>query len=141
MRGKISCHTYSDTGRTINQKIRKFRRKHNWFSSCLVVVGNEINRIVPYVFEHVRSRGGHACFGISHRSRRVAVDTSEVALRVNQGVAHIPCLAHSYQRRIYNSFAVRMVVTAGITGNLCTLSVLAAGTKVQVVHSHQDAPL
>ena len=54
---------------------------------------------------------------------------------------HVPLLGHADQRGIDDAFAVRMVVAAGVAGDLRALDAAGAGREVQVVHRHQDPPL
>ncbi len=56
-------------------------------------------------------------------------------------VPHVPVLAHADQRGIYHGFAVRVVVAAGVAGDLGALTMLGARAKLQVVHGDEDAPL
>ena len=57
------------------------------------------------------------------------------------GVAHVPVLGHADQGGIDDGLAVRVVVAAGVAGDLGALAVLGARAEVQVVHGDQDAPL
>ena len=54
--------------------------------------------------------GGQARFGVAHGGRRVVVDAAEVALAVDQGVAHGEVLGHADQRVVDRRVAVRVVL-------------------------------
>ena len=70
-----------------------------------------------------------AGFGVPHLGRRQAGDRAEVPLLVDQHVPHVPFLGHADQRGIDHRFAVRMVVTAGVAGDLGALDAARAGTR------------
>ena len=125
----------------LTSRFGNLRRQHRRLRPGLVVVGHEIHGVVPDVLHHLHGRGRHPGLGVSHGRRRVGVDAAEVALRVDQGIAHVPVLGHAHQRAVRGLVAVRVVVAAGIADDLRALAVLAAGTEVQVVHRHQDPPL
>ncbi len=141
MRRDIGGHSDRDSGRAVDKQVRELRRQNRRFGPGLIVVRYEINGVVLEIFEHVRCRGSHSCLGISHRRRRIGIDTPEVALRVHQRITHIPFLAQPDQCSIGCLVTVRVVIAAGITDDLGALSVLASGAEVQVVHCNQDASL
>ena len=107
----------------------------------LVVGGDEVHRVQLQVFQHQGGDGRHAGFGIPHGRRRQTGDRAEVPLLVDQHVPHVPFLGHADQRGIDDAFAVRMVVAAGVAGDLAHFDPRGAGRQVQVVHGHQDPPL
>ena len=80
-------------------------------------------------------------FGVSHGRRGQTGDRTEVPLLVDQHVPHVPLLGHADQRRIDHAFAVRMIVTARVAGDLRTLHAGRAGREIQIVHRHQNPPL
>ena len=89
----------------------------------------------------MRGDGRHAGFGVSHGRRRQAGDRAEVSLLVDQHVAHVPLLGHADQGGIDHALAVRMIVAAGVAGDLRALDPAGPRREVQVVHGHQDPPL
>ena len=111
--------------------------------SALVVVGLEVDGV------EVRGRPAAPSPAAVMRASvyRMAAGGSpamraEVALPVDQRVAHVPVLGHADERRVDDRFAVRVVVAAGVAGDLGALDgACGRGAEVQVVHRDQDAPL
>ncbi len=79
--------------------------------------------------------------GITHRSRRIALDGTEVPLSLDEAVAHRPRLSHVYQCRVNRGLTVRVVVTGGITTDLRTFPVVFAGSETEVIHRQQNPAL
>ncbi len=74
---------------------------------------------------------------ITHGSWRQAGDRTKVTLFIDQHMPHVPFLGHAHQRRIDDRFTVRVIITAGIAGNLGTLDAVRPGAEIQVVHGDQ----
>ena len=141
MRRDRRGHADGDAVGAVDQQVRKLRRQHGRLGVPLVVGGHEVDRVELQVLEHHRRERRHAGFGVPHGGRRQAGDRAEVALLVDQHVPHVPFLGHADQRGIDDAFAVRMVVAAGVAGDLGALHAAGAGREVQVVHRHQNPPL
>ena len=63
---------------------------------------------------------GEAALCITHGSRRVTVNRTEVTLSVNQGITHVPLLSHTHQSAINRRVAVRVILTEHLTNNTRT---------------------
>ncbi len=100
-----------------------------------------VDRVELEVLQHQRGDGRQAGLGIPHGRRRQARDRAEVALLIDQHVAHVPFLGHAHQGGIDDAFAVGMVVAAGVAGDFGALHPAGPRREVQVVHGDQDAPL
>ncbi len=125
----------------LTSRLGNFARQHGRLGVPFVVGGDEVDRIELEVFEHLRREGRQAGFGVPHGGRRQAGDRAEVALLVDQHVPHVPILGHADERGVDDAFAVRMVVTARVAGDLRALHAARAGREIQVVHRHQNPPL
>ncbi len=134
-------HAHRDAVGPVDQQVGKLRRQHARLGAAIVIGGHEIDRVEIDVVEHQRRDRRQAGFGVSHGGRRQSGDRAEIALLVDQHVPHVPLLGHADQRGIDHAFAVRVIVAAGVAGDLGTLDAAGAGAKIQVVHGHQDAPL
>ena len=84
---------------------------------------------------------GHACFGVSHRRGWVAVDGTEVSLRLHHRGVHLPVLRHPHHGWVDDGLAVRVVVAGSIATDFRTLEVLLVWSQVEVVHRDEDASL
>ncbi len=72
-----------------------------------------------------------ARLGVAHGRGRVALDRAEVALAVDQRVAHVEVLRHAHERGVDDGFAVRVVVAGGVAGDLGALAVLLVGRQAR----------
>ncbi len=134
-------HADGDAARAVDQQVGIFGRQDDGLQVAFVVGGDEVDRVELQVFEEHRREGGHAGFGVPHGGRGEAGDRAEVSLLVDQGVSHVPFLGHADERGVDDGFAVRMVVTAGVAGDLGAFDAGGAGREVEVVHRHEDAAL
>src|SRR5437762_1095281 len=73
--------------------------------------------------------------------RRIAFDRTEISLTVDTRFAHRPRLRHMHERRINHRLAVRMIVTARVTTNLCAFTMLPIREEREIMHCIEDASL
>ena len=66
--------------------------------SRLVVVRDEVDGLLVDVGEQLLRDPRHPHFGVAHRRGRIAVDRAEVALAVDEQVAHRERLGHAHDR-------------------------------------------
>ena len=121
------CHTDSDTHGTVAQQVRKTRGQNAWLFQTFVVVWPEIDRFLVQIREHGTTGTGKPGLGVPHGCRWIAVNRTKVALPVDQLVSHPEILRQMDKRRVDNCFAVRMVVTGCMSGDVRTLTVLSVG--------------
>ena len=93
------------------------------------------------VSEHEFGDRGQFALGVAHGRRRVTVNTPEVALSIDQRLAHRERLRHADKRFVYRRVAVRMVFAQHVTDQPCTFLVRRAGAHALVVHRVEDAAL
>ena len=85
------------------------------------------------------SRAARAGFGVSHGAGGVAVDRAEVALRVDQRVAHREVLRHPHQRVVDRRVAVRVVLLHHVADDRGALAPGLVGAEPALQHREQDA--
>ena len=124
VRRHVGRHADGDAGAAVDEQIRKGGRENRRLGPRLVVVRDKIDRVLVHVVHERGAEMGHARFGVTHGRRRIAFDRTEIALAIDQAFAHRPRLGHVDERRINHRFAVRMIVTAGVTANLRALTML-----------------
>ena len=142
MRRNAGCHTYSDTVRTIYQKVGDFYRKHLWFLLCLVKVWHK----VYYIFVKVSQKNLlgqllQPCLCISHGSGTIAFDGTKISVAVYQNLAFLEVLCHYNQCFVNGAVTVRMIFTHGITHNTGTFTVWAVITDSKLIHIVQGSSL
>jgi hypothetical protein len=75
-------------GAAVDQEVRQLRRQHRRLLLGAVVVVLEVDGVLVDVVEHLDGHRGQAGLRVAHRRRAVAVDAAEVALAVDERVAH-----------------------------------------------------
>ena len=131
VRRHVRRHADGDAGAAVDEQIRKRGRENRRLGARLVVVRDEIDRVLVHVLHERGAEMRHARLGVTHRRRRIAFDRAEVALAVDERFAHRPRLRHVDERRINHRFAVRMVITAGVAANLGALAMLASRERAR----------
>ena len=107
----------------------------------LVVVRDEIDRVLVHVGHERGAEMRHARLGVTHGRGRIAFDRTEVSLAIDERLAHRPRLRHVHERRVNHRFAVRVIVTARVTANLRALTMLPVREEREIVHRVEDAAL
>ena len=100
----------ADAGGAVDQQVGQ--RAGSGFGSfeAVVEVGEEVDRVLVDVGEHLLGDGGQPRFRVAHGRRRVVVDAAEVALAVDQRVAQREVLGQADQRVVDRAVAVGVVV-------------------------------
>ena len=141
MRRQARRHPHRDPHPPIDKQVWKLTWKNSWFEQTIVIVRLEVDSTELEISHHVNRSAGHARLGVSHRCRWIAVDRTEVALRLNNRCIHFPFLRHTNHGWIDYRFAVRVIVTGGVATDLCTLEVLLVWAQIEIVHRDQDTAL
>ena len=108
---------------------------------AVVVVGAKIDGFFFDVGQKFAGQTRHAHFGVSHGRCGVAVDGTEVALAIDDGVAHGEILGHAHQGIVDRLVAVGMVFTNDVTDDAGGLFIRSVKRIGQVVHGVEDAPV
>ncbi len=141
VRGNVGRHADGDAGRAVGEQVGERRRQHRRLHLAPVVVGAEVDRLL---FQPLEQVGGGRCdarFGVALGGRVIAVDVAEVALAVDQRVAHGEVLRQAGERVVDRLVAVRMVVAHGVADDLGALEEAAVRRQPQLVHGIEDAPV
>ena len=141
VRRHIGRHADGDAGAAIDEQIRESGRENRRLGAGLVVVRDEIDRVLVHVGHERGAEMRHARLGVTHGGRRIAFDRAEIALAIDQRLAHRPRLRHVDEGRVNHRLAVRVIVTARVAANLRALPMLPVGEERQVVHRVEDAAL
>ena len=141
MRRDGGCHADRDTRRAVDQKVRQRRRQNARLCERIVEIGGEVNGVLIEIEENIERGGGQARFGITHRSRRVAIHGTEVALSIHEQGAHGKILRHACHGFIDRRVAVRVIFTEHFTHDTGGFFVGRVGADAHVVHRIQDAAL
>ena len=141
VRRDVRRHADGDAGRAVGQQVRERRRQHHRLLAGAVVGRAEIDRVLVDAFEQRLRHLVSAALGVAHGRGVIAVDVAEVALPVDQRVAHGEILREAHQRVVDRLVAVRVVVAHHLADDLGALLVAAGGVELQLAHGVEDAPV
>ena len=141
VRRDVGRHADRDAGGAVDQQVRHARRQDDRLRLLVVVVGDEIDGLLVDVGEQLRATARHAALGVAHGRRRVAVDRAEIALPVDQQVAHREVLRHAHHRVVDRGIAVRVVLAEHVADDARALHVRARCDVIALVHREQHAPV
>jgi len=137
VRRDVGRHAHGDAGGAVHEQVRDTRGQHRRLELLAVVVRPEVDRLAFDVGEQLRGELLEAAFRIAVGRRRVAVDRAEVALPVDQRVAHGEVLRHAHQRLVGRRVAVRVVLAQHLPDDARALHVGAVPDVVRLVHRVQ----
>ena len=111
VRRNVGGHAHRDARRSIDQQVRVTRRHDARLGERFVIVRNEVDGLAVEVREQFPGDARHAHLGVTHRRRHVAIDRAEIALAVDQQIAHGERLRHAYDGVVHGGVTVRVVLT------------------------------
>ncbi|CFU78885.1 Uncharacterised protein [Bordetella pertussis] len=141
VRGNVGGHAHGDTRAAVDQQVGQARRQQQGLLFAAVVVGPEVDRFLVDIGQQLVRDLGQADFGVAHRRGVVAVDGAEVALAVDQHVAHGEVLRHADDGVVYRLVAVRVVLTDDVPDDTRGLLIGTVPIVVQFVHRVQHAAM
>ena len=109
VRRDVGGHAHGDAGRAVDQQVGEARRQHRRLLEAVVEVGHEIDRFFVDVEQHLLGDFGQAALGVTHGGGGVVVHRAEVALSVDERVAHGKVLRHAHHGVVNGGVAVRVV--------------------------------
>ncbi len=139
VRRDVRGHADRDARRAVDEQVGKAGGQHERFLAGPVVVRREVDRVHVEVAQHLGGDAGEAGLGVAHRSGRVIVDRAEVALAVDELVAHREVLGHADERVVDCRVSVRVIVAHHLAHDLGALGVGAGGAETQLVHRVEHA--
>ena len=137
----VGGHTHRNTGRTVDQEVGEAGGQNGRFLCLAVIVGDEIDRVLVDIADHLHGQGRHAALRVPHGGGRIVAGGAEVALSVDQGVTHGPGLGQSHNRVVDGRVTVGVVLTHHVAYNAGALVVSPVGAVTAVVHGVDDPPV
>ena len=141
VRRDVGGHADGDAGGAVDEQVREARGQHGRLLGLAVVVGHEVDGVLVDVAHHFHGQRGHTAFGVTHGGGRVVAGGAEVALAVDEHVAHRPGLGHTHQSVVDGGVAVRVVLTHHVADHAGALVVAAIGAVAAVVHRVDHAAM
>ena len=111
----IGCHTDRNTRRTVDHQQGHFGREHHRFFQCFIKVRTEIYRIFFDIRHHLIGDLHHTGLRITHSSRGVSIDRTEVTLAIDQRIAEAPLLCHTHHGIIDRQVTMGVELTEHVT--------------------------
>ena len=139
--GDARRHADGDAAGAIDEEVGEPPRQDDRLGVPLVVGGDVVDGVELEIGEHHRRDRRQPGLGVPHGGRGKAGDRAEIALLVDEHMPHVPFLGHAHEGGIDDALAVRVVVAAGVAGDLGALHPGSAGGEIEVVHRHEDAAL
>ena len=141
VRRDIGGHADRDARGAVDQQVRHACRQHARLELLAVVVRREVDRLALDVGQQLGGDLVEPAFGVAVGRGRVAVDRAEVALAVDQRVAHREVLGHAHQRLVGRGVAVRVVFAEHVADDARALDVGPVPHVVRLVHREQHPPM
>ena len=141
VRRDVGRHADSDAGRAVHQQIRQRGGQDGRLSGRLLVIGDEVDGVLLDVLEQFLGDVLQAGLSVTVGGRRIAVDRAEVALRVDELVAHDPVLGEAHEGVVNRRVAVRVVVLEHFTDDAGALVERAVVHEALAQHRVEDAAL
>ena len=141
MRGDVGRHAHRDAAGAVDQQIGDAAGQNQRLFERAVVVLAEIDRFFVQVDQKLSGDLGHAHFGVAHRRRPVAVDGAEVALAVDQGVAHGETLRQAHDGVVNRRVPVGVVFADHVADDAGGFFVRLVPIVAHFAHGEQAAAM
>ena len=133
----VGSHADRNTGRAIDEQIRELGRQHRRLQHLLVIVRDHVDGLFVQIGQQFVGKLTQADLGVTHRSRAVAVDRTEVTLTVDQHVAEGKILSHTHDGVVRGSITMRVVLTDNVTDYTGRFFVRLVVVVAHIVHGVQ----
>ena len=137
----VGRHADGDPRRAVDEQVRQLGRQDRRLLLGAVVVLDEVDGVLVDVGQHLRRDPGQAGLGVAHRRRAVAVDRAEVALAVDQRIAHREVLGQADQGVVDGRVAVRVVLAHHVADDGRALAIRRGGRQAHLAHGVEDAAM
>ena len=139
MRWNTGRHTDGNARCPIRQQIGKSGGQHNRLFIFAVISGAKINCIAVNIPQQQTGNFGHARFRVTHGGGIIAIDIAEIALPINQWIAHRKILRQTHQSIVNRLVTMRMITTDNIADNARRFFKPLLWVKAQLPHGIKQA--
>ena len=141
VRRDVRRHADRDPRRAVDEQVREARGQDDGLAARLVVVRLEVDGVRVDVAQQLGRDPTEAALRVAHRRGRVAVDVPEVALPVDERVAHRERLREPDERVVDRGVAVRVVRAHHLADDARGLLVRPVRLHPGLVHAVEHAPV
>ena len=139
MRRDVRRHADRDPRRAVDEQVREARGQDDGLAARLVVVRLEVDGVGVDVAQELGRDPAEAALRVAHRRGGVAVDVPEVALPVDERVAHRERLREPDERVVDRGVAVRVVRAHHLADDARGLLVRPVRLHPGLVHAVEHA--
>ena len=140
VRRDVRRHAHRDARGAVNEQLRKSGRQDVRLHELIVVVRDEIDRVLVQTRHQVQRSGRHARLGVTRGSRAI-VERAEVTVPIDQGDAQVKRLSEAHQGLVNRGIAVRVKLTHDLADDALGLHVSLVGAQPHLIHLEHDAAL
>ena len=141
VRRDVGRHAHGDAAGAVDEQVGQARGQHRGFQLFAVVVGHHVDGLLVNVGKDGGGDALESALGVAVGGGAVAINGAEVALSVNERVAHGELLRHAHQRLIGGGVAVRVEAPEHVAHHAGALHIGAVPDVVGLVHGKQHAPM
>ena len=141
VRRDVGGHSHRNAARAIHQQIGQARWHNQRLFLRTVVVGSEVHGLFVQIRQNFMGNFCQPDLGVTHGRGVVAIDRTEVALAVDQHVAHREILRHAHNRVVDRLVAVGVVFADDVAHDTRGLFVGPVPIIVQLVHRKEHTPV
>ena len=134
-------HAHGDALRAVGEEVGEVGRQHYRFFVGAVIGRLEVDGVLGHALEQEARDGGHLGFGVAIGGGLIAIYVAEIALPVDERVAHGKVLRQADQRIVDRLIAMRVETADHVTDDLGRLAIGAVGIEAQQTHHMQDAAM
>jgi hypothetical protein len=138
VRRHVGRHADRNARRSVHEEVGERRRQDRGLFGGFVVVRREVDGFLVQVRHRLVSQRLEPRLRVAHRRRRVAVHRAEIALAVDQRIAHVEILRQPHERVVDRLVAVGMEIPHHLADDLRALPVPARRRQAHGLHAVQD---
>ena len=134
VRRDVGGHADGDAGGAVEEEVGDLRGQDDRLDLAAVVVGHHVHGVLVHVLAEVLGELAHADLGVAGGGGAVAVDVAEVAVAVDQAVAHGEGLGEADDGVVDGGVAVWVVLTHDLADDCSRLAVRLGVGDAHLAH-------
>jgi len=134
----VGGHADRDAGAAVDQEVRQLGREDGWLLLRSVVVVLEVDRLLVDVGQELGGDRRQARLGVPHGCRGIAVHGAEVALAIDERVAHREVLGEANEGVVEGDVTVGVVLAHHLADDRGALAEGARGREPHLAHRVED---
>jgi hypothetical protein len=139
VRRDVGGHADGDARGAVDQQVRHPCGQHRRLLLALVVIRREVDGLAVDVGQQFVRQARHPHLGVTHRGGQIAVDRAEIALPVDQQVAHRERLRHAHDGVVDGDVPVRVILADHVADDARGFLVRTVIVVAELAHRVQHA--